>query len=113
MMGRGQRARGNYSGIVFTTDQSQMQQSIETMIKKNSTFDFKDASVIIRVILDMKPVLEVKRPVMTWENFLKWGQKFWLGSYNDFVTHYDQATVRAEINKVYKTLKPYNKNDEI
>jgi hypothetical protein len=43
MMGRGQRSRGDYQGVVFTSDENFIQTTVEKNMKKKSPVEFKDA----------------------------------------------------------------------
>ena len=58
MLGRGQRARGIYSGIVFIKFQVNMETAIEKMIKTETKFDFKDGANNLRLLSSMKDEIE-------------------------------------------------------
>ena len=54
MLGRGQRARGSYSGIVFINYKEGMEIAIEKMIKAETKFDFKDGAKNLQLMSSMK-----------------------------------------------------------
>ena len=50
MVGRGNRAGGNYIGMVFTHDKTGSEEDIEELIKKNSNLEFKNAAAVFRLL---------------------------------------------------------------
>jgi hypothetical protein len=50
MLGRGQRARGVYSGVVFINSEPGMEIAMGEIMKQETLFDFKDGADNLRVI---------------------------------------------------------------
>ena len=53
MIGRGQRAAGNYSGTIYHVDNPEFQEIIEERMKSEVDLDFKDAAINLRVLIKL------------------------------------------------------------
>ena len=58
MLGRGQRARGSYSGIVFINFKEGMESAIEKRIKAETKFEFKDGANNLRLMSSVKDAIK-------------------------------------------------------
>ena len=52
-MGRGQRSRGDYQGVVFTGHKTFITGAVESRMKKRSPVDFKNAARNIVCMVEM------------------------------------------------------------
>jgi len=111
MLGRGQRARGSYSGCVFVKYQESMVSSIERKMKAETKFDFKDGANNLRLMSSMKDAIK-KNPkyLPGWLWYAKHVGKSWVSHRDDFVGLLDSG-YRPAINTLYNELKDHEHSD--
>ena len=79
MLGRGQRARGSYSGCVFVKYQESMVSSIEKKMKAETKFDFKDGANNLRLMSSVKDAIDRKvKNLPSWQFFSNRVGKSWV-----------------------------------
>jgi len=103
MLGRGQRARGTYKGIVFIKNKEGMEESIADIIKTETRFDFKDGAKNLRVMSEVK---DSKIKNINWLMFAKKVGEKWINHRNDFVGLVE-GSLKTTINTLYDNLKDY------
>ena len=111
MLGRGQRARGSYSGCVFVKYQESMVSSIEKKMKAETKFDFKDGANNLRLMSSMKDAIDRKgKNLPTWQFFSNKVGKSWVSHRDEFVGLLDSG-FRPAINTLYNELKDHEHSD--
>lgn len=113
MMGRGQRSRGVYNGIVFTVALEEMAETLTEKMKEYQNFTFEDGATNLRAMVEMKKKLEekqYKKVTYNYAAFLKAVSEVWLESRDVFVKR--APTVYKEpLMQVFKSMKPYQKKN--
>ena len=108
MLGRGQRARGIYSGIVFIKFQVNMETAIEKMIKAETKFEFKDGAKNLKLMSKMKDEIESKKikGLPHWVFFARTYGKLWINFREDFLTiGKADGILKTTINNIYDDLE--------
>ena len=115
MLGRGQRARGIYSGIVFIKFQVNMETAIEKMIKAETKFEFKDGANNLRLMSSMKDEIAVTkiRGLPTWQFFARTYGKHWINFREDFLTiGKADGILKTTINNLYDDLEDNTESED-
>ena len=115
MLGRGQRARGIYSGIVFIKFQVGMETAIEKMIKAETKFEFKDGAKNLQLMSSMKDeIAETKiKSFPTWLYFLRTFGKHWINYREDFLTNGKaDGILKTTINNLYDDLEDHEDSED-
>ena len=111
MLGRGQRARGIYSGIVFIKFQVNMEIAIEKMIKAETKFEFKDGAKNLQLMSSMKDEIESGtkiRGLPNWVYFSRTFGKHWINYREDFLTNGKaDGILKTTINNIYDDLEDH------
>ena len=108
MLGRGQRARGIYSGIVFIKFQVNMETAIEKMIKAETKFEFKDGAKNLKLMSKMKDEIESKKikGLLNWVFFARTYGKLWINYREDFLSiGKADGILKTTINNIYDDLE--------
>ena len=114
MLGRGQRARGIYSGIVFIKFQVGMETAIEKMIKAETKFEFKDGAKNLQLISSMKDEIAVTKikSLPTWVYFSRTFGKHWINHREDFLGNGKvDGILKQTINTLYDDLEDHEHSD--
>ena len=113
MMGRGQRARGDYCGIVFKVEKEFMTEAFETKIKDNGIEDeYCDATANIKLMVELQKYLgdpKLKKKPQTVQMLFK-SAKLWKIPINDFINQQVDG-IRPLMLEAYQKLPKYNKQD--
>ena len=115
MLGRGQRARGIYSGIVFIKFQVGMETAIEKMIKAETKFEFKDGAKNLKLMSSMKDEIESKKikGLPSWVFFARTFGKLWINFREDFLTiGKADGIVKTTINNLYDDLEDNTESED-
>ena len=115
MLGRGQRARGIYSGIVFIKFQVNMEKAIEKMIKAETKFEFKDGAKNLKLMSKMKDEIESKKikGLPIWVLFARTYGKLWINFREDFLTiGKADGIVKTTINNLYDKLEDNTESED-
>ena len=110
MLGRGQRARGSYSGTVFINFKEGMESAIEKRMKAETKFDFKDGANNLRLMSSVKDAIK-KNPknLPNWLIYAKTVGKSWVNWRNEFVGLMDGF--KPAINTLYNELKEHERSE--
>ena len=116
MLGRGQRARGIYSGIVFIKFQVGMETAIEKMIKAETKFEFKDGAKNLQLMSSMKDEIESGtkiRGLPSWVFFARTFGKLWINFREDFLTiGKADGILKTTINNLYDDLEDNTESED-
>ena len=116
MLGRGQRARGSYSGCVFVKYQESMVSSIEKKMKAETKFDFKDGANNLRLMSSMKDEIAAAtkiRGLPTWQFFARTFGKLWINFREDFLTiGKADGILKTTINNLYDDLEDNTESED-
>ena len=112
MLGRGQRARGSYSGCIFVNFKEGMESSIERKMKAETKFDFKDGANNLRLMSSVKDAIKKnQKNLPNWLYYAKLVGKSWVSHKNEFVGLMLDSNFRLAINTLYDNLKDHKRSE--
>ena len=107
MIGRGQRAAGNYSGTIYHVDNPEFKEIIEERMKSEVDLDFKDAAINLRVLIKLIEKSKIKNSKIE-PRVVNAANKRLMTSFEDMMSKFHDPLTRQEMLSQKQTLKKFN-----
>ncbi len=109
-MGRGQRSRGDYQGVVYICDEQFVEKSHNDQMKRKVNIDFKNAD---KNILTMYKIIDQltkdKKPVIKPAELVKFAERKWKTDYDTFVKYFPEI-VQQQLYTIVLNLTDRDRN---